>query len=129
MMVGRFFGPELITVAADRDMSAGQSNWVVDIGIEVTWDNVDMDWNCTGLNQVRLPVILIEGTLYRVEYEISAWTSNQLTVYLGGESYQTPWTYAKVFILYMVAGPQNWIRFSSTNLVASVDNVSIKEVL
>lgn len=129
MMVGRFLGPELITVAANRDFSAGQSNWTVENGIEITWDGISMNCNCTEWNSVRLATTLTEGVLYRWEFEVLGFTSGQIYCYMGGETYQAPYIYAGTFSVNIIAEANNWIRFGSTNLIGSLDNVSIKKYL
>lgn len=128
---GENVGSELITVAADRDMSAGQSNWVVVGGVGVTWDNVDMDWNCAALNYVRLPVAHTEGDLYRIEFEITAFTSGTLGVWLGalGDPGSNTISTAGVYVFYMTANANNYITFGTAAFVGSLDNVSIKKCL
>jgi hypothetical protein len=43
---GENVGSELITVAGDRDFSAGQGNWTQPSGNDITFDNISANWNC-----------------------------------------------------------------------------------
>jgi len=124
----RALGSELITVAADRDFSAGQSNWTVEAGNDVTWDNTDMDFACDESNIARLAVTLTEGNLYKLQFDISAYTSGGLLAYVGGTS-QAIIEAVDTFIVYIVADAANYIQFSSSDFIGSIDNVSLKKVL
>jgi len=126
---GYLLGSELITVAADRDFSAGVSNWTVEAGDDVTWDNTDCDWNCNELNTIRLAVTLTEGALYKVQFDISAYTSGNIGVYLGGATAHGVSESVDTFVLYVLAEASNYIQFGGTDFIGSIDNISIKEVI
>ena len=122
-------GPELIASAGDRDFSAGQGNWTVEAGNDVTWDNNDCDWDCDELNAIRLAVTLTEGGLYKLQFDISAYTSGQIVCYMGGGSFSGVQESVDTFTLYLTAEAGNWTQFAGSDFVGSIDNVSIKRVL
>lgn len=125
------FGPELITDAGDRDFSAGQGNWIIVTGTEITWDNVDMDFACTEFNAVRLAVVVNEGTLYRFQFDITAYTVGHMSIYVGGsDAVQIPGEAIGTFVLYVLAAAGDYIQIGGlTGFIGSIDNVSLKKVL
>ena len=123
-------GSELITIAADRDFSSGQNNWTVVAGDDVTWDNVDMDFDCNEWNWVELAVTLTPGVKYRLQFDISAYTSGSLSYCIGDSAgYPVPSPAVGTFYFDLVAVDENYIRFGSVDLIGSIDNVSVKECL
>jgi len=125
---GENLSAEKITVAADRDFSGGQGNWTIEEGNDITFDNIDCDWDCDEANTLQLAVTLTEGVLYKMQFDISAYTSGNLTPYLGN----TPSSVSEsttTFNLYIIAGALNFIKFKSVDFIGSIDNVSIKECI
>jgi len=125
---GAWIGSELITEAGDRTFAAGQGNWSVESGAEVSWDNTDMDFACTGANAVRLAVTLTEGTVYRLGFNITAFTSGDLNCYIGGSAIAVSGEAVTSFSVDAPAGAGDWIQFASSNFIGSIDNVSVKRV-
>lgn len=116
---------ELITAIADRDFSAGQSNWNPVSGDDITWDNISMNFACDEWNAVRLPLSLNEGVLYKLEYRVTAYTSGSLVFYMGGGSGISIPTSVGHYVYYLVAGSSDFVQFGSANFIGSIDNVSI----
>ena len=128
---GTYVGPsaDLITTAADRDFSEGQSNWTVVSGGDVTWDNTDMDVGDDEWNLVSLVVTLTEGAVYRLSFDVTAYTSGSMVGYVGGTdeaNYQviTPTTTGS-FVIDLLAGASDYILLGFTGIM-SIDNVSVK---
>lgn len=123
-------GSELITDAADRDFSGGPGNWNILLGNDITFDNIDCDWNCDETNLLTLSLILTEGALYKLQFDITAYTSGDIQPYIGNTSVADPFTEAvSTIVLYGTAGPDNHMHFSSSDFIGSIDNISLKKVL
>jgi len=125
----RALGPELITVAADRDFSAGQSNWTVEAGDDVAWAGGDCDWTCDETNAIQLPVTLTEGAVHRVGLDITDYTSGNMRIYLGDVYVDVVGEAVGSFIVYLAAGAGNFIQPWANNFIGSIDNISLKKVL
>lgn len=120
---------ELITTAGDRTFAAGQGNWSVEAGSDVSWDNTDCDWNCGGVNNIRLAVTLTQGAVYKIGVEITAYTSGDLNASLGANNGAVADEETGTFIVYIQADASNYMQFWATDFIGSIDNISLKRVL
>lgn len=129
---GYKLGPELITDAGDRYFSAGQGNWNIVAGNDITFDNVSMNWACDGeTNTIRLTIPAItETTLYRVEFGMPAFTSGGFEAWIGNNFGGNIVEAVDTFVLYFTAGAGTFLQFRSPgNFIGKIDNVSLKECL
>ena len=113
----------------DRDFSAGIGNWIHYTGDDITFDNISMNWNCDELNNIRLPITFTEGVIYRIGFDIIAYTSGHLVLYVGKATpgYNISETVG-TFTLYIEAGDLDYFRFSAGTFIGSIDNMSIKQI-
>ena len=126
---GDWIGSELIATAGDRTFAAGQGNWTVEDGDDVSWDSTDMDFACDEANIVQLAVTLTAGAIYRLSFDITAFTSGALNCYIGGSAIAVSGEGVASFYVDAAAGAGNWIQFGGSNFIGSIDNVSLKRVI
>jgi hypothetical protein len=71
---------------------------------------------------------LTGGRKYRVEFQITSYTSGTLNIDLGSSSYSASYTSAGLKTVDLEAGGFNRPRFYGGSVTCSIDNVSIKEI-
>ena len=71
---------------------------------------------------------LTGGRKYRVEFEITSYTSGTLNIDLGSSSYSASYTSAGLKSVDLEAGGFNRPRFYGGSVTCSIDNVSVKEI-
>ena len=121
-------GPELITEAGDRTFAAGQGNWSVEARSDVAWAGGDCDWDCGGINNIRLAVTLTAGIVYRIQFEITAYTSGDINISVGAVNGAVTGEAVGTFSVACAADANNYIQFWATDFKGSIDNVSLKRV-
>lgn len=83
----------------------------------------------TVLNNIQLAVTLTKETLYRIQFDISAYTSGGIGINLGWTNYSDITEAVDTFVCYVIAGNADFMRFYSSSFVGSLDNISIKKCL
>ena len=93
-------------------------------GLDPVWSISNGSANCNGSGVIYKGGVLTIGKSYKVEVEISSYTSGTLTY--PNASYTLPSAVGS-YTFYYKANSQT-VSFTGTNFIGSIDNVSVKEV-
>ena len=124
-----YFGPELVQNGDFSEIGSEEvvngdfsdSSWW---GLDPVWSISNGSANCNGSGVIYKGGVLTIGKTYKVEVEISSYTSGTLTYP------NAPYTLPSVvgsYTFYYKANSQT-VSFTGTNFIGSIDNVSVKEV-
>jgi hypothetical protein len=93
-------------------------------GLDPVWSISNGSANCNGSGVIYKGGVLTIGKTYKVEVEISSYTSGTLTY--PNAPYSLPSAVGS-YTFYYKANSQT-VSFTGTNFIGSIDNVSVKEV-
>ena len=95
-------------------------------GLDASWSISNGSANCNGTGTIYKGGVVTIGKTYKVQVEISSYTSGTLT-YPNASNYSIP-SAIGVYTFYYVANSQT-ISFTGSSFIGSIDNVSVVEDL
>ena len=127
--LGLVLGPEVITAAANRDLSADTGFWAKSSGITIAGGVCTFaaaaDGNSLSRNDAPLFTV---GHYYEVTFNVVSRVAGGFRVYLGGpigNTYTAPGTYTQRF---MCEGNNYFGVIAVGTTTGEIDNISIKRV-
>ena len=94
-------------------------------GLDASWTISGGSANCNGSGVMYKGGVLTIGKTYKVEVEVSAYTSGSLN-YPNASNYSIPTSIGKHTFYYTAASQT--VSFTGNSFIGSIDNVSVKEV-
>lgn len=117
-----FLGAELIT---NGEFTTDLSGWTAGAGW--TW-SAGAACNDGGPNGLIQTIAISNGVTYQVSFEITTYTSGDLSLLLGGTLYATGFNAAGAYTVQVTAGVGTDIRLDSNPaFIGCVNNVSVRE--
>ena len=98
------------------------------LGTDWSFEDGIVSASATSATFQQSSATLSGGTKYKLEFEITSFTSGTLNVDLGSSSYSASYTSTGVKTVILQAGGFNRPRFYGGSVTCSIDNISVKEV-